>query len=212
MQVATRTDSKPLRKKRSWSAAEKRNAERTTLVQREHDWTNLMRAALDGDTAAYRRFLNSVAPALRSVIHRHCVRFGINSSDAEDILQETLLAVHLKRHTWDVTRPIGPWILAISRYKFIDYCRRRNVPAISSDAIEEIAEADERETTLDGVELEQALETLDPRQRALIRSISIDGHSIREVSERLNMTYGATRVALHRAIKALAKLVRAGKR
>jgi hypothetical protein len=51
--------------------------------------------------------------------------------------------------------------------------------------------------------LEKARESRD-----IVRSISIDGMSVRETANRLQMTEGAVRVALHRALKALAILYR----
>jgi RNA polymerase sigma factor (sigma-70 family) len=92
---------------------------------REEVWTDLMHAALTGDAVAYRQFLLTVTPYLRALARRRCERVGAPVSDAEDIVQEVLLAVHLKRGTWDQTRPIGPWISTIVRNKMIDTLRRR---------------------------------------------------------------------------------------
>src|SRR5690606_41131913 len=77
-----------------------------------------MRAALGGDEAAYSDFLHRVAAIVRGSARRKLARTG-TGIDAEDIVQETLLAIHLKRHTWRPSEPILPWIFAIARYKFI---------------------------------------------------------------------------------------------
>jgi Sigma-70 region 2 len=78
-------------------------------------WAVLMRAAVNGDAGAYRQFLASLAPVLRATARRNCARVGLDGGEAEDVVQETLLAIHLKRYTWDLDRPIGPWITAIAR-------------------------------------------------------------------------------------------------
>src|SRR5271157_5484066 len=75
----------------------------------EQAWAVLMRAAVNGDAGAYRQFLASLAPVLRATARRNCARVGLDGGEAEDVVQETLLAIHLKRHTWDLDRPIGPW-------------------------------------------------------------------------------------------------------
>src|ERR1700750_1087264 len=84
-----------------------------------------MRSATAGDTAAYHRLLSVVAPALRAAARRGLLRAGQPPDQAEDIVQEILLTVHLKRHTWDPTAPFAPWLFTIARNKLIDALRRR---------------------------------------------------------------------------------------
>src|SRR5437764_8108744 len=91
----------------------------------EDDWAVWMRAAMAGDAGAYRQFLTSIAPHLRAVARSRCRRLGAPESEVEDLVQEVLLTIHLKRGTWDQTRPIGPWVAAIARNKLIDILRRR---------------------------------------------------------------------------------------
>ena len=92
---------------------------------REEEWAGWMRSAMDGDTQAYHRFLSAVTPHLRAMARRRCDQFGAPASEAEDVVQEVLLAVHLKRGSWDPARPIGPWLSTIVRNKLIDSLRRR---------------------------------------------------------------------------------------
>src|SRR6188768_4537512 len=84
-----------------------------------------MRRARQGDDEAYRRLLGHVSLWLRAVVRRGLVAAGRGPADCEDIVQETLLAMHLKRDTWDEARPIAPWLRAIARHKLADYLRRR---------------------------------------------------------------------------------------
>jgi RNA polymerase sigma factor (sigma-70 family) len=173
------------------------------------EWARLMREAIGGDDAAYRRFLESLAPVLRSVARRKCARIGLDGAEAEDVVQETLLAIHLKRHTWDPERPIAPWIMTIARNKLIDARRRRgNGVNLPIDDLAEILPAASDNNSLDRSDLDRMLEQLGPRQRDLVRSLSMEGRSIKETADRLAMSEGAVRVALHRAIKSLASLYR----
>lgn len=171
-----------------------------------------MRAAIAGDAEAYRRFLQDVTPYLRGLARRHCERFGAASADSEDVVQETLLAIHLKRGTWDPHRPIGPWIATIARNKMID-ALRRSAPR-ASVPIDELAETLEAQATANVTEsqsIDRMLGQLKERQREIVRSISIDALSVRETANRLEMSEVAVRVALHRALKSLAALYRSEK-
>ena len=174
----------------------------------EEEWAVLMRAAMAGDEAAYRAFLKAITPAIRATARRNLARFGLSAADGEDVVQDTLLAVHLKRQTWDQDRPIGPWISAIARNKFIDLMRRRG-RAIQVP-IEDVAAnlAAEETASLDGYEVSRMLENLNEKQRSVVRSLAIEGASVRQTAERLNMTESAIRVTLHRAVKALAMIYR----
>jgi RNA polymerase sigma factor (sigma-70 family) len=171
----------------------------------------LMRAAIDGDSLAYGRLLASLTPILRTVTRRNCVRIGMDGGEAEDIVQEVLLAIHLKRHTWDAGRPIGPWIMTITRNKLVDARRRRgNRQSLPIDNLADILTAEGSDDAMDRRDLDRLLERLGDRQRDLVRSLSVEGHSVQETAERLDMSEGAVRVALHRAIKTLAALYRRG--
>jgi RNA polymerase sigma-70 factor (ECF subfamily) len=137
------------------------------------------------------------------------MRAGLREADAEDVVQETLLAIHLKRHTWRDTERIGPWVRAIARNKLIDALRRRgrhvNVPI--DDFIEVLA-ADEPRETAAVDEVERHLQELSSGQREVVRMIAIKGAAVGEVASELKMSPGAVRVALHRGLAALAQKCR----
>lgn len=180
-----------------------------TVSSRETDWTSWMLAAMAGDADAYRQFLVSVAPHVRAVARSRCRSLGAPESEAEDIVQEVLLAIHLKRGTWDQSRPIGPWIAAITRNKLIDVLRRRGRHV--SVPIEEVVDslqAEDHTPALSARDIDTLLGHLKTQQREIVRSISLNGSTIRETASRLRMTEGAVRVTLHRALKALGVLYR----
>lgn len=177
---------------------------------REEEWAALMRAAIAGDGQAYHRFLAAVTPHLRAMARRRCQDFGAPASEAEDVVQEVLLAVHLKRGTWDTARPIGPWLSTIVRNKLIDSLRRRGrrVTVPIDDVIATLEAEEEPRDGLDRMDIDTLLERLGDPQRTIVRSISLEGTSVRETADQLKMTEGAVRVALHRALKALAAMYR----
>ena len=177
---------------------------------RESRWANWMRAAIGGDATAYRLFLESVTPFLRMVATRRCMQYGLARSEAEDIVQEALLSIHLKRGTWKQSDPIGPWISAVVRNKVIDAFRRRGRRIdVRIESVIDILEAQDDVPTLETQHLERLLSGLNELPRRIVLSISVEGVSIRETAQRFQMTEGAVRVALHRALKALAALYRA---
>ncbi len=173
-------------------------------VVREEQWSAWMRAAVRGDAQAYHRFLTSVTPHLRVMARRRCAQFGAPASEAEDVVQEVLLSIHLKRATWDPSRPIAPWISTIIRNKLIDSLRRRgrhvDVPLEDGVAVLQI---DEQVETQERLDVDRILKTLKEPQRTIVQAISVEGSSVRETAGRVNMSEGAVRVVLHRALKAL---------
>jgi RNA polymerase sigma-70 factor (ECF subfamily) len=168
-----------------------------------------MRSARRGDDQAYRRLLVLVSVRLRAVVRRGLAAAGRGPAESEDIVQEALLAIHLKRESWDEQRPIEPWLRAIAQHKLTDHLRRRghrdhvniddwaDSPALAVD--------EDAATTVDSHRL---LASLPDRQRLIVEQISLEGRSAADVGLRLGMSEGAVRVALHRALKALAAFYR----
>lgn len=175
----------------------------------EREWAQLMVAAIDGNGEAYHELLEAMAAKLRGMARRGLARAGVGWADAEDVVQETLLAIHLKRHTWRQDEPIGPWIAAIARNKLIDAMRRRGRRAEVGidDHLESLATNDP-EVGVSDRDIERMLARLTPGQRDVVRAVSLEGASIRETAARFDMSEGAVRVSLHRALKAIAVLYR----
>lgn len=171
---------------------------------RELEWASLMRSAIAGDETAYHRLLTALTPHLRVVARKRCKQFGTSTSDVEDVVQEVLLTIHLKRGTWDPTRPLVPWMSALVRNKLIDSLRRRGrQAAVPLDGVIKILESYEGAGAVYRMDIGQILGRLKDPQRTIVQLISIEGSSVRETAERLKMTEVAVRVSLHRALKAL---------
>ncbi|RWH67844.1 sigma-70 family RNA polymerase sigma factor [Mesorhizobium sp.] len=168
----------------------------------EAELSGLLRAAIAGDERAYADFLHRIAALVRGFVRRKVVQGGV---DPEDVVQETLLAIHVKRHTWRSDAPVLPWVFAIARFKLIDAFRRRG-RRIEVE-IDEIAEtfAEPETETVSERDINRALEGLPPTQRSVVSSISVDGHSIGETAAKLGVSETAVRVSLHRGLAAIAK-------
>ncbi len=169
-----------------------------------------MRAALGGDETAYRRLLGEIGRAIRPAIRAAFARSRAGDGDIEDVVQETLLAIHLKRQTWDPSQKLSPWVYAIARHKAIDALRRRGVrKAEPIEDFEAVLAAPEQADPHARSDVERMMESLSPRARDIVRAISLEEQSITATATRLGMTEGAVRVALHRALKSLAAVWKA---
>jgi RNA polymerase sigma-70 factor (ECF subfamily) len=164
-----------------------------------------MRSANDVDGIAYRRLLEALAPFLRLLVRRGFARSGFGSADVEDVVQETLLAIHLKRRTWDEREAITPWVTAIARHKLIDDLRRRGRHfELPIDDLIEVLPAEAATETLSSRDAERLLSVLRGRQREVVHAISIEGMTTQEAAARFRISEVAVRVALHRGLSALA--------
>ena len=157
-----------------------------------------------GDEAVYRRLLTEIGRAARRRARSALLRSGLGDADVEDVVQETLLAIHLKRQTWDPGQRLAPWVAAITRHKIIDAMRRRGVRrAEPIEDFEDLLPAPAEDDPHDLSDAKRLIDALPEHQRDIVRSISLDGQSIAATAARLAMSEVAVRVALHRALKAL---------
>ena len=166
-----------------------------------------MLAGLAGDGAAHGALLKALAAALRRYYAR---RLG-GQADVEDLVQETLIAVHTRRATYEPDAPFTAWAYAIARYKLIDFYRRsgrrRTAPLEAADAL--FAEDDSDGWTA-ARDLERVLGAVDAKTAALIRHTRIDGLSMQETAALTGMSESAVKVAVHRGLKKLAARYAAG--
>jgi RNA polymerase sigma-70 factor (ECF subfamily) len=177
--------------------------------ERDDEWTGLMRSAVAGDDVAYHRLLKAVTPVLRAAARRGLARAGQPADQSEDIVQDILLAVHLKRHTWDANAPFAPWLFAIARNKLIDALRRRGrrIFVDIDDFAETLTDTVPQPSVAAG-EVAAQLERLPQRQREVLQSIAVEASSIKQTAAKFSMSEGAVRVALHRALASLTAKLR----
>lgn len=171
------------------------------MTNREAHLKSLMLRGLDGDASAWRVLLTDLGGHLRPFFTRRLFDGG---ADAEDLVQETLIAIHAKRATWDRTQPFTAWAFTIARYKLIDHLRRQG--RRPTGPLENAAELVADHTVEDGVtrlDLKRCLSLLPARQRALIEDVRLKGLSVAEAAERHGYSVPAAKVSLHRSLKKL---------
>lgn len=177
-------------------------------VTREVRWAEAMRAERRGDGVAYERLLKEVAVMLRRLIRSHLARFDLRVDETEDVVQEILIGLHGKRHTWDDMRPFMPWLYTITRYKFIDTARRLRRDAarhvnITMEEMAEIFAAPSEDLDRTVRDIGRHLADLPSSQRQVVRALGVDGATVRATAERLHTSEGSVRVLYHRALKRL---------
>lgn len=170
--------------------------------------SRLFAQALAGDATAYRAFLADLGAHLRGFLRRRLERLP---DDIEDLVQETLLAVHNQRHTYDPGQPLTAWVHAIARYKLVDFLRRRALREALDQPLEDEHDwlsAPETEAAGTQRDLAALLARLPDRQRLPIVHMKIEGLSAAEAARRTGMSESAVKVGVHRGLKALALLIR----
>lgn len=165
------------------------------------DWGALMGAAQGGHGGAYRRLLAEVRDWLLRFYGRR-----LPPAQVEDAVQETLIAIHEKRHTYDPDRPFKPWLIAIARYKWIDRLR-----AMARHAHDELpgtlSVGDHNDAVVSATVLAELLSLLKPAQQEAIRLVKLDGFSIEETSARTGQSISLVKVNIHRGLAKLAAIV-----
>jgi RNA polymerase sigma-70 factor (ECF subfamily) len=177
----------------------------------ETELRDLMVRGLAGDGGAHAELLERLTGRLRAYFRRRLGRGG--DSEAEDLVQETLIAIHVRRETYDPGQPITGWVYAIARYKLVDCYRRAGRRGVAVP-IDDVAELFAHETADEGTparDVAALLDQLPERQRAAIRLTKLEQLSAREAAARLGVSEAAVKVSVHRGLKKLAALVARGK-
>lgn len=167
--------------------------------------------AQSGDEDAYREALLRIAARLRGYLRR---RLQGLPDEVEDLVQETLLALHLQRGTYDGQVPVSAWVLAVARHKLVDLWRRRGRRDALHVALDDVDEsALVQEHPGDGVQrdLARLLEALPEKQRQAIVLTKVEGLSVAEAAQRTGASAAAIKVQVHRGLKRLAELVKGSK-
>src|SRR5216684_2310271 len=157
------------------------------MTSNESELKRLMIAGLAGDSAAHRALPGRLSKHLRAFYKNMMPSYGRGDSDAEDLVQEVLIAIHTRRHTYDPNELLTPWVYAIARYKLIDYLRR-NRASLANVPIEDAGEL---------------LAQLPLKMRRAIPYVKLDGLSVSEAAVRSGMSESAIKVNIHRGLKAL---------
>ena len=170
----------------------------------------LLLRGLGGDATAYHGFLKELSAYLRGFFRKRL--FGW-PDEVEDLVQETLLAVHNQRHTYRVDQPLTPWVHAIARHKLVDLLRARMSREALNDPLDDeleifgVSDSDAAQARCD---LGKLLAGLPDRQRLPIVHVKLEGLSVVEVAQMTGMSESAVKIGVHRGLKALVARIKGG--
>lgn len=171
------------------------------MAVNEDQLQSLMVCSLNGDRRAHEDLLRRLAPMLHSYYRR---RIRDVANDADDLVQECLIAVHQRRASYDPHRPIMPWIYAIARYKLADYFRRRGAFQLQVELDDSHGEFEFESSCSSKMDIDRLLADLPAKQRKAIEATKIAGESVADFAAASGMSQSDVKVSVHRGLKALA--------
>jgi RNA polymerase sigma factor (sigma-70 family) len=190
-------------------AAPGKSAPAAAEANRDRDRAMLMARAQAGEREAYRRLLEDIAPFIRALAARHLR----DACEVEDAVQDVLLTVHIIRHTYDPTRPFAPWLAAIANRRIVDRLRRqmrrnlRQMPLGPEHETFSVPAANFEYAASDAAALRAAIDNLPSGQRQAIRLLKLEEMSLKEAATASGMSIVALKVATHRALGTLRKML-----
>lgn len=174
----------------------------------EARFRDMLVRGLAGEAPVYHAFLKELSAHLRAFFRGRLSRLP---DEVEDLVQETLLAVHNQRHTYDPAQPLTAWVHAIARYKLVDLLRRRAGRELLNDPLDDVAEmfvSSDAEAADARRDLAKLLDRLPDQQRLPIVHMKLEGLTVAEAARAAGMSESAVKVGVHRGLKALAVLIR----
>jgi RNA polymerase sigma-70 factor (ECF subfamily) len=175
------------------------------MQQSEEQLRAWMIGGLGGDAAAHAALLRALVPLLQSFYRR---RMAQAQNDIEDLVQETLIAVHTRRESYDRDRPFVAWLYAIARHRMIDHFRRRRATVPVEDLDQILATEGFEDSCSARLDVATLLAGLSPKQARSIRDTHIEGLSIAEAAEAAQIGESDVKVSVHRGMKTLAARIR----
>jgi RNA polymerase sigma-70 factor (ECF subfamily) len=179
------------------------------MTTSETELKALMLASQGGDAASHRILLERLSQHLRAYYKRKLASFGKGATEAEDLVQEALLAVHIQRHTYDPAELLTPWVHAIARYKLIDFLRRSRTSRadLPIDEADDITAHDDHVATENNYDIRRLIAKLPKNMQCAIEGVKLEGLSIAEAAQRYRLSEPTVKVSIHRGLKALADMI-----
>ena len=172
-----------------------------SLATGAHEWADLMAAAQNGHGGAYQRLLREIDEWLQQYFRRR-----LPAGDFDDAVQETLLAVHRRRHTYNARLPLEPWLAAIAKRKWIDQLRAQSRRA--ADELPDSLAVDDHETSVTSATvLAKLLHELRPAQAQAIMLVKLRGYSVEEAAQETGQSPSAVKMNIHRGLARLTSFI-----
>lgn len=179
------------------------------MTGNEAELKDLMVAGLDGNSAAHRMLLERLSRLLRGYYKGRLARIGRGAFEAEDLVQDVLMAIHTRRRTYNRDEPLTPWVYAIARYKLIDHLRRTraSLADMPLEDAAEVAAQDEQIGVESAYDVEKLLSQLPHKLRRAIECVKLEGLSVAEAASRCGTSESAVKINVHRGLRRLAATI-----
>ncbi len=180
------------------------------MVDDEQRWSNLMHRTQKGDEEAYHQLLCELSKVINAYL---CRQFG-QAAFIDDCVQESLIAIHKARHTYNHERPFKPWMNALVKYKTIDVLRKYNTEYETYD-IEDLFVQNELQQNTNNYSIDdhlagmQLLNKIPRTYSEVLLCTKFMGFSVEETAERLNISQSAVKQRVKRAISKTKNLLQA---
>jgi RNA polymerase sigma-70 factor (ECF subfamily) len=187
---------------------ERTKARQARFTESENQVCQQLIKALGGDAPSYHHFLKTLSAHLRAYFRK---RLFQQPDDVEDLVQETLLAVHNQRHTYLSDQPLTAWVHAIARYRLVDLPRARSSREALTDPLDdelEVFASSDTDAAEASKDLNKLLAQLPDRQRLPILHVKLEGLSVLEAAQLTGMSESAIKIGVHRGLKALATKIK----
>jgi RNA polymerase sigma-70 factor, ECF subfamily len=172
----------------------------------EDELRRLMVRYQDGDSQAADALIQQLSPRLL----RFLAGAYLQSSEAEDLLQDCWIRIHRARHTYRPTEPLLPWIFAIARHARLDAYRKRRRMANREVLVASVPERSaqpEGSTDVHALGVLSLLDRLPENQREAVVMLKVVGMSLEEVAQATASTVGAVKQRAHRAYLSLRQML-----
>lgn len=169
----------------------------------KNNWSDLLvQLAERRDKQIYIAIFRHFAPKIKAYI----ARLGLVESTAEELMQETMLAVWRKAHMYNRSKAAAStWIYTLARNLSIDWMRKQKYPEYGLEAWHEEPDEDrnsgEDEVTAD--RLQKAISQLPEKQAQVIYMSFFEGRSHTDISDRLGIPLGSVKSRLRLASEKL---------
>lgn len=175
------------------------------MIDEKRELRDLFMRGRAGESAAQRGFLTKVTPLLRSYFRR---RLPDAPDDVEDLVQDTLIALHTRRDTFDTRYPLSAWFYSIAKYRLCDFIRRRRrrrespLEGLDFGAVDANFAASDAQR-----DVAKLMQHLSDKQRAAVRLVKLEQQSVRDAATQTELSESAVKVAAHRGFRAMQRLV-----
>src|SRR6266481_7369629 len=168
------------------------------MMTHEVELKALMLASRDGDAASHRALLNQLSSRLRAYYKGKLARIERGAAEAEDLVQEAVLAIHIKRHTYDPGEPLTPWVHAIARYKLIDFLRRTRASRadVPIEEADEIMAHDDHNAAESSYDIRRLMERLPKNMQCAVEAVKLDGLCTAEAAQRYGLSESGVKVSV----------------